>query len=222
MTFVEKVRSGKALLDQIDEHIEDWISSSSVEPVHKFLGMTKPQYKRWLKDRRYLRYIVYGDTTRKTGRGRNNKRKGDAYGTFNFKVPELNLVATILIDAIHLVLKDISKLKSQEKYPRHTAYLWIRDMDDWDILSFNGICSVLGIDPSWLRVIILKTLGKPYTIPKEKPHTFYVGNLNKGWGGDDSDYWGMNKMGWSLMNGPKHGKSPLVRRSHFYGKNTWL
>lgn len=216
MNFVERVRKGKALLDQIDDYVDNWIGSSSIEPIHKFLGMTKPEYDKWLKDRSYLRFIVYGDTTKKKGRGKNNK-KGDSKGTPNFGVPELNLVASILEDAVLLVLKDTTKLKSQEKYPRQSAYLWIRNMDDWDLFSFNSICSVLGIDPSWLRVRVLQMLGKPYTLPKEKPHVFYVGNLDGGQNADDSNYWGMYKMGWSLMHGPKNGKSPLVRRA--YGKD---
>ena len=57
-SFVQKCIRGEALLEDIDDFVEAWHSNDSAVPLHKFLGMTKPEYSLWVADPGVLPFII--------------------------------------------------------------------------------------------------------------------------------------------------------------------
>ncbi len=56
--FIQKCLSGDALLDEIDDYIDEWHDSDSDVPLHTFLGMSWEEYAVWMKSPDNLTYIV--------------------------------------------------------------------------------------------------------------------------------------------------------------------
>ena len=56
--FVTKCLMGEALLDGIDDHIDNWHDSDSDLSIHEFLGMTHHEYSLWVQDPSCLPQIV--------------------------------------------------------------------------------------------------------------------------------------------------------------------
>ena len=56
--FIEKCLNGEALLDDIDDFIDEWHESEGKLPLYKFLGMKKSEYSLWVADAGVLPFIV--------------------------------------------------------------------------------------------------------------------------------------------------------------------
>ena len=56
--FIEKCLSGQALLDEIDDYIDQWHTGNSDVPLHTYLGMSWEEYAAWIKLPDNLTYIV--------------------------------------------------------------------------------------------------------------------------------------------------------------------
>ena len=56
--FIQKCLIGDALLEEIDDYIDDWHQGESVMSLHEFLGMTRNEYYLWVEDASSLPYIV--------------------------------------------------------------------------------------------------------------------------------------------------------------------
>ena len=47
------------MLDEIDDYVDQWHArSGGGEPLHKYLGMEKSEYERWVADPDALPYII--------------------------------------------------------------------------------------------------------------------------------------------------------------------
>ena len=57
-SFIQKCLRGEALIDEIDDYVEKWHSSSEDIDIHTFLGMTSKEYALWIRDPDTLPYIV--------------------------------------------------------------------------------------------------------------------------------------------------------------------
>jgi hypothetical protein len=58
MKFIEKVKAGKATMDDFHDAIDAWHKSTSSEPVEDFLGITKEDYFALLKHPEYLEKLA--------------------------------------------------------------------------------------------------------------------------------------------------------------------
>ena len=56
--FIQKCLIGDALLEDIDDYIDDWHQGDSGLSLHEFLGMTRNEYYLWVEDPSCLPYIV--------------------------------------------------------------------------------------------------------------------------------------------------------------------
>lgn len=56
--FVTKCLMGEALLEDIDDYVDDWHDSDSDLSIHDFLGMTHREYSLWVQDPSCLPQIV--------------------------------------------------------------------------------------------------------------------------------------------------------------------
>ena len=45
--FIEKCLNGEALLDDIDDFVDEWHESKGNIPLYEFLGMKKSEYSLW-------------------------------------------------------------------------------------------------------------------------------------------------------------------------------
>lgn len=63
--FVEKCLSGDALLDEVDDYVDEWHEGGGRRPLHSFLGMKRSEYELWVTDPDILPFIV---TARREGR----------------------------------------------------------------------------------------------------------------------------------------------------------
>lgn len=50
MTFVEALKNGLINYEDIDDFIDEWHNSNSNQNIAEFLGMTKQQYFKYLKE----------------------------------------------------------------------------------------------------------------------------------------------------------------------------
>lgn len=57
-SFIEKCLKGRALLEEVDEYVENWHEDDQGEALHSFLGMTRGEYGLWLADPDVLPFIV--------------------------------------------------------------------------------------------------------------------------------------------------------------------
>ncbi len=56
--FVKDVINADALLEQIDDYIEQWHESDTDLSIHDYLGMTEEEYFLWVEADFYLKYII--------------------------------------------------------------------------------------------------------------------------------------------------------------------
>ena len=56
--FIQKCLIGDALLEEIDDYIDDWHQGESAMSLHEFLGMTRNEYYLWAEDASSLPHIV--------------------------------------------------------------------------------------------------------------------------------------------------------------------
>ncbi|WP_374004704.1 hypothetical protein [Bacillus velezensis] len=59
LKFMNACLQGEALLEDIDEFIEQWHESDSGEELHEFLGMTFEEYSIWVENETMLKTIFY-------------------------------------------------------------------------------------------------------------------------------------------------------------------
>ena len=57
-TFMDICLNGKALLDEIDNFVDDWHDGDSGEDLHDHLGMSWEEYSCWAKNPDLLPHIV--------------------------------------------------------------------------------------------------------------------------------------------------------------------
>lgn len=62
--FIQNCLTGDALLDEIDEYIDEWHDGDSELPLHDYLGMSWDEYAAWIESPENLTYII---TARKRG-----------------------------------------------------------------------------------------------------------------------------------------------------------
>lgn len=56
--FIELCISGEALLEDIDDYIDEWHESDTDQPIYEYLGMTKNEYSCYVASSDILPYIV--------------------------------------------------------------------------------------------------------------------------------------------------------------------
>ena len=56
--FVSRCLSGDALLDEIDDAIDEWHDGASTQELHEYLGMDTLEYELWLNDPEILPLVV--------------------------------------------------------------------------------------------------------------------------------------------------------------------
>lgn len=56
--FVEKCLSGDALLDEVDDYVDEWHEAGGQTPLHSFLGMKRSEYELWVRDPDVLPFII--------------------------------------------------------------------------------------------------------------------------------------------------------------------
>jgi hypothetical protein len=49
-TFIERYLAGDAHPQEIDDYVDAWHSTPQVLELHQFLGMSKEEYARWLRN----------------------------------------------------------------------------------------------------------------------------------------------------------------------------
>ncbi|MGD0820238.1 MAG: hypothetical protein ABSA71_05785 [Desulfomonilia bacterium] len=57
-TFIELCISGNALMEEIDDFIEEWHKSSNSKEIHEFLGMSLEEYSSWVVEPDILPFII--------------------------------------------------------------------------------------------------------------------------------------------------------------------
>lgn len=57
-TFIEKCISGDALLEEIEDYIDEWHNSQYECELHEFLGLTEYEYDIWFENNSMLVFIV--------------------------------------------------------------------------------------------------------------------------------------------------------------------
>lgn len=56
--FIYNCLKGTALLEDIDDYVDQWHRGDSPDPIHRHLGMTRSEYDLWLVDPDVLPFIV--------------------------------------------------------------------------------------------------------------------------------------------------------------------
>lgn len=56
--FVNDVINADALLEQIDDYVEQWHETDTELSVYDYLGMTEEEYFLWVEADFYLKYII--------------------------------------------------------------------------------------------------------------------------------------------------------------------
>ena len=56
--FIQDCLTGDALLDEIDDYVDNWHQGDSDLSLHAYLGMSWEEYAAWLKSPDNLTYIV--------------------------------------------------------------------------------------------------------------------------------------------------------------------
>lgn len=57
-TFTGKGLRGEATVDDIDRFVDEWHASAGDASIEAFLGLTEPEYARWVRDPDVLASIV--------------------------------------------------------------------------------------------------------------------------------------------------------------------
>lgn len=56
--FIQNCLNGDALLDEVDDYIDEWHNGSADIPLHTYLGMSLEEYAAWIESPDNLTYIV--------------------------------------------------------------------------------------------------------------------------------------------------------------------
>ncbi|EMY5506447.1 hypothetical protein V8T57_002916 [Bacillus wiedmannii] len=59
LKFMDACLQGEALLEDIDEYIDEWHESDTEEEIYEFLGMTFEEYGIWVENDAMLKTIFY-------------------------------------------------------------------------------------------------------------------------------------------------------------------
>jgi hypothetical protein len=57
--FIEACHEGDALLEEIEDYIDEWHDSDSEEEIYEYLGMTIDEYGLWVENDAMLKTIIY-------------------------------------------------------------------------------------------------------------------------------------------------------------------
>jgi hypothetical protein len=57
-TYMDRLLSGSALLEEAEDYVGAWHSSDSHDDLHSFLGMSWDEYSLWVEKPKALRLIV--------------------------------------------------------------------------------------------------------------------------------------------------------------------
>ncbi len=82
------------------------------------------------------------------------------------ETPERRLLAAILRDAIDCYLRDCCTENRHKKSSFREAEEWFFSTDDYDVFSVENICSVLSINPGYVRRSLLSYQQK-HRIPAD-------------------------------------------------------
>jgi hypothetical protein len=83
--------------------------------------------------------------------------------------PERRLMAAILEDAVSCLSMDPRRGTSRQRKQFEEARRWIDCDDDSEwIFSFQNVCEVLGLDPSYLRRGLSKSAGTRVIAPERR------------------------------------------------------
>jgi len=63
--FIDACIQGDALLEEVDEFVEQWHESDSKRELHEFLGMTATEYSLWVVDPDILPFVVIAHRSNK-------------------------------------------------------------------------------------------------------------------------------------------------------------
>lgn len=59
MKFMEACISGDALLEEIEDYVDEWHEGDSEEGLHEYLGMTEEEYAIWVENDAALKTIFH-------------------------------------------------------------------------------------------------------------------------------------------------------------------
>ncbi|MFS0864918.1 hypothetical protein [Fredinandcohnia sp. 179-A 10B2 NHS] len=59
MKFMDACMQGEALLEDIEEYVEEWHEGDSEEEIYEYLGMTFEEYAIWVENDSMLKTIFY-------------------------------------------------------------------------------------------------------------------------------------------------------------------
>jgi hypothetical protein len=74
--------------------------------------------------------------------------------------PERRLISAILRDAIDCYLRDCLKRNRHRKRSFREAEEWFFKADGYDVFSLENVCSILNIDPGYVRRTLLQCRQK--------------------------------------------------------------
>lgn len=58
INFIQDCINADALLEEIDDYIDEWHESKNEEPIYEFLGMTQKEYRMWVQNDDMLKFII--------------------------------------------------------------------------------------------------------------------------------------------------------------------
>jgi hypothetical protein len=79
--FIERCLSGSALMEEIDDFVDQWHEGSENESLRDFLGMSEPEYSLWINDPDVLPYVIL---SRREGRPFANVVNDNYYNSTRF------------------------------------------------------------------------------------------------------------------------------------------
>ncbi|HEY6022005.1 MAG TPA: hypothetical protein VIY48_19710 [Candidatus Paceibacterota bacterium] len=56
--FVTNCLKGDALLDDIDDYVDEWHETNGKIPLHQYLGMSRTEYALWVADPDVLPFVI--------------------------------------------------------------------------------------------------------------------------------------------------------------------
>ena len=68
-----------------------------------------------------------------------------------FRQPELELMLAVLEDALHSYFTNVQMRRRREKKIFKETEEWFFSTDNEGVFTFENICSLLGIDPGYIR-----------------------------------------------------------------------
>lgn len=58
-TFVDRCLEGRALLDEVDDFVDEWHESSATESLASYLGLSDEEYALWVERPAVLPFILF-------------------------------------------------------------------------------------------------------------------------------------------------------------------